>query len=232
MKRKRRPFRILLGCATVAILVTVVLGLLLYRGTQYVPQFYVQALMSDLTPQQQAKLGDDFEREALELHNQAMRVGEWEAVFSDEEVNAWLANDLPQNHPRALPSDLGDPRVKITPEEVQVACKYSGERWETVISLSADVYLTDKPNQLAIRVRSVRAGLIPLPLKNLMDRVTDVARRSGLQLVWSQQEGDPVALLQIPSQIDRRTKREVHVETLQLRDGEIYLAGRTDRENR
>jgi hypothetical protein len=232
VKRKRRPFRILLGCLTVAILVTVVIVMLVYCGTQHVPEYYKQALATDLSPRQQAELGDDFEREALELHNEAQRVGAWEAVFTDAQVNAWLANDLPQNHPRALPSDLDDPRVRITPEEVQVACKYNGDPIATVLSISADVYLTDKPNQLAIRIRSVRAGLIPLPLKNLMDRVTDVARRSGLQLVWSQQEGDPVALLQIPSQIDPKTKREVHIEMLELRDGEIYLAGRTDRGDR
>ena len=214
------------------LLVAAVLVLLVYRGTQHVPDFYIDVLNSELTPQEQAKLGDDFEREALELHNDAKRVGAWEAVFSEDQVNAWLANDLPRNHPRALPSEVSDPGVKISPDQVQVGCMYSGEPIGAVISLSADVYLTDKPNQLAIQVHSVRAGRVPLPLKNFMDRVSEATRTSGLQLVWSRKDGDPVALIQIPSQVDRKTGRKIRVETLELRDGEVYVAGRTDRSGR
>jgi hypothetical protein len=227
VKRKRRRLRILYGCASIALLVVVVLALLLYRGSQYVPEFYEQALRSEPSPREQAELGDALEREALELRNDAQREGAWEAVFSDAQINAWLAHDLPRNHPRALPSNVSEPRVKITPDQVQLACKYEGQRLATVVSLSAEIHLTDKPNQLAIQIRSVRAGLIPLPLKNLLDQATEIARRSGLQLAWSQQEGDPVALLQIPSQIDGKTKRPLQVETLELREGEIYVAGHT-----
>ena len=204
-----------------------VCGLLLYRGTQQVPQFYEQSLQPKLSRPEQAQLGDEFEREVLELHNDTGREGQWQAVFSDQEVNAWLAVDLVQNHPRALPPDLVDPRVRIAVDRLQVACRYKGEPLETVVSIEADVYLTDKPNQLALRIRGFRAGLIPLPLKQLMDRVTDAARKSDVQLLWSQQEGDPVALFQVPAEHQQFPGRELCLETLELRDGEIFLAGCT-----
>jgi hypothetical protein len=209
------------------VVVLVICGLLLYRGTQQVPQFYEQSLQPKLSRPEQAQLGDEFEREVLELHNDTGREGQWQAVFSDQEVNAWLAVDLVQNHPRALPPDLVDPRVRITVDHLRVACRYKGEPLETVVSIEADMYLTDKPNQLALRIRGFRAGLIPLPLKQLMDRVTDAARKSDVQLLWSQQEGDPVALFQVPAEHQQFPGRELCLETLELRDGEIFLAGRT-----
>ncbi len=229
MSKKRRPFRIFLGCATVLVVALLICGLLLYRGTQHVPQFYEQSLQTEISPLEQAKRGDEFEREVLELHNDTARVGRWQAIFSDQEINAWLAVDLVQNHPRALPSDLVDPRVKITVDQVQVGCRYKGDPLEMVVSLEADAYLTDKPNQLAVRIRGVRAGVIPLPLKQFMDRITDVARGNGIQMLWAQQDGDPVALFQIPSSHKQFPGRELHIETLELRDGELCLAGRTER---
>jgi hypothetical protein len=211
------------------VVVLVVCGLLLYRGTQQVPQFYEVSLQPEMSRPEQARLGDEFEREVLELHNDTGREGQWQAVFSDREVNAWLAVDLVQNHPRALPPDLVDPRVAIAPDQLQVACRYTGEPLETVVSIEADVYLTDKPNQLALRIRGFRAGVIPLPLKQLMERVSDAARKSGVPLLWSQQDSDPVALFQVPAEHKQFPGRVLCLETLELRDGEIFLAGRTKR---
>jgi hypothetical protein len=197
-----------------------------------VPEFYAQSLSPEISRSEQEQLGDDLEREALELRNRTTRVGQWEAVFSDQEVNAWLAVDLVENHPRALPADLTAPRVKITEGQLQLACRYRGDPVETVVSILAEAYLTDKPNQLAVRIRSVRAGVIPLPLKRFLDRVSDVARDNRLPLLWSQQEGDPVALLQIPTKYEGLADKNFLVETLELREGELYLAGHTGRDDR
>ena len=232
MKRKWSLKRILIVVAIATLVAVAGLCLLLYEGTQYVPAFYEQALTAKQSPRQLAELGDDFERKALDLHNKTTRIGMWDAVFTEQQVNAWLASDLPKNHPNALPADLGDPRVKITPDEVKIACRYRGEHFDTVLSITADVYLTDKQNQLAIRIRSVRAGRIPLPLGGLMEQVRDVARRNRIPLVWSQEDDDPIALLQIPSHIDRPARRDLYVDKVQLRDGEIYLAGHTWRGDR
>jgi hypothetical protein len=216
---------------TVAILAALLtgLGLLLYRGTQHVPAFYEQALSPKLTPREQTVLSDDFEHDVLELHNDAGKLGGWEAVFTDEQINAWLATDLPRDHPRALPDDMREPRVNITPELARVACRYRHESLETVLSLEAEIHLTDKPNQVAVRIRSVRAGWVPLPVGSLVKQATEAARRKGVELVWSQQDGDPVALFTISARHEQSPNREVYVDTLELRDGEIRLAGHTER---
>ncbi len=81
------------------------------------------------------------------------------------------------------------------------------------MSLSGQVYLTDKPNQVALRLHGVRAGWVPLPLDQLLQRVRDAARQNGVDLLWSQQDGDPVAMFQVPSKLERYPGRDIHLET-------------------
>lgn len=225
----RRRLKIILGFAIAGAALLAATALVLYRGTQHVPEFYRQALTASGPPEQQAQLGDDFERQALELRNQSIRSGRWQAEFTDEQINAWLATILPRNHPRALPSEIRDPRVKITAQGVQVAWRYQTERFQSVLSLAGQIYLTDKPNQLALRLRGVQAGWLPLPLDQVLQRVSEAARQNGVNVLWSQRDGDPVALFQVPAQLDRYPDREIHLETVELGAGLLRLAGQTER---
>ncbi|MBC8876724.1 MAG: hypothetical protein H8E44_45425 [Planctomycetes bacterium] len=224
----RRFFRILIWFLVIVVVVCGTTAYLLYRGTQKVPEFYQEALATKPAPQELKKMGRQLERQAAELHNDARREGRWEAVFTAEQVNAWLAVDLLEKLPATVPEGVSDPRVKISSDLIQAACKYETDGFSSVVSLETDVYLTDEPNQVAIRIRSVRSGLVPLPFRGLLDQVADSARKNGVDLRWSQQEGDPVALIRVPTRQQQRPPRDLHIESLQVRDGEIYLAGRTE----
>jgi hypothetical protein len=225
----RRYLKLAIGLALLPLLLLAIAALVLYRGTQHVPEFYRQKLAAAPSPQQQIETGHQFERQVLELHNVTARPGRWEAEFRDEEVNAWLAALLPAQHPRALPAEVSEPRVQLSPQAAQVAWRQQQGYLETVISAQVDIYLTDQPNQVAIRVQSVRAGWLPLPLAEIVSEVSAAARDNGLDLTWSQRDGDPVALLRIPAQHPQYEYRELHLETLELKDGRLRVAGSTAR---
>jgi hypothetical protein len=225
----RRFLRFAFWSGLIALLLLAATAFVLYRGTQHVPEFYQQALAPTVSPQQQFEVGDDFEREVLELHNSATKPGRWEAEFTAEQINAWLASVLPRNHPQALPVEVREPRVKLTAQSAQLAWRLQTERFETVISLQADVYLTDQPNQIAVRLHAVRAGWVPIPLSQILERVSEAARRGGVDLSWSQQDGDPVALLRVPTRHPEFEDREFSLEQIELADGRLRLAGQTTR---
>ncbi len=225
----RRPLKIILWLGSMAAALLALTAFLLYRGTQHVPEFYDQALTFSVPVTRQIQVGDDFERQALDLHNQATKPGLWQAEFSDEQINAWLAAVVPRNHPQALPAEFRDPRAKITEQGVQIAWRYQSGRFQTVLSLSGRVYLTDKPNQVALRLQGVRAGWVPLPLDRLLQRVSAAARQNGVDLLWSQEDGDPVAVFQVPRQLERYPGRDIHLETVELQPGKLRLVGRTER---
>lgn len=197
-----------------------------YRATQQVPEFYHVAMAQ--RPVEQKAAADQLEREVLELHNEARKPGRWEARFSQDQINGWLAADLPVKFPGVLPKGVSEPRVAIEPNKMQMAVRFKQGDVETVLSLMGDAYLTDRPNEVAIHIQHVRAGLVPVPLAKFMDNIAEEATDAGLPLRWAEEEGDPVALVTLP--LDRKEFRgkQLRVEALHINEGEIVVSGRTD----
>lgn len=199
-------------------------GCFVYRAAQAEPEFYQEALTRSV-PEEQAQHGADLERQLLELHNQAITEGRWEAILTDEQINGWLATDLPLKFPQLLPPGAKDPRVAIRDNRIQAACRYESSRINAVISLELEVELSDEPNTLSVRVAQVRAGRVPIPLAPFLERIAAVAKTTDVPFRWAKTEGDPVAMITIPKQHKDYLHREVYVESLELRDGELALAG-------
>jgi hypothetical protein len=212
---------VVLVTAGVAILLTAA-----YRATQHVPEFYQQALAQK--PVEQKAAADQLEREVLELHNEARKPGRWEARFSQEQINGWLAADLPVKFPGALPEGVSAPRVAIEPNHMQLAVRYDQGDVSTVLSLAGDAYLTDRPNEVAIHIEHVRAGAFPVPLAQFLDDIAERAGDAGLLIRWSEQAGDPVALVTLPLDRKEFKGKQLQVERLEIGAGEIVVSGRTE----
>jgi hypothetical protein len=222
-----RRFLRLCGYLGLVLLALAAVGMFgLYRASQQVPEFYAQALTVE--PARQAAAGDALEREALELNNQVRQEGQWVARFTAEQINGWLADDMPEKFPRMLPEGVSAPRVALDDGLAQVACTYDQGGFSTVLVLGIEPYLTEEPNTVAVRIRHVRAGQIPVPLGKFMDEISARAARSGLPLRWTELEGDPVALVTVPERIDELKNRRLKLETIAVQAGELLLSGRTE----
>ncbi len=212
--------------ASVSALV-VLIAWFIYRAAQQVPTFYEQAIAAPLDIQKAR--GDELERRALELHNRTRHSGRWEMEITAAQINGWLAVDLPKKFPGLLPPEVEAPRVAIKPNQVLFACRYVGPHLSTVITLTVEVSLTDQPNEVAFHLVRARAGLLPLPLKQVIDQFQSVAFQTGLSLRWAQRSGDPIALLTIVPQHADKQHRRLILETLHLTNGQLIIAGRTER---
>jgi hypothetical protein len=229
---RKRPW-VTRGIVRVALAVAVVLTIVaaaalwgVYQASQQVPEFYEHALAAPT--ETQAAAGQALERQAASLNNQVRRPGRWEARFTQDEINGWLAVDLPKKFPGSLPRGVSDPRVAVSPDQVQLAVKWQQGSTSAVLSAAGDAYLTEEPNQVAIRVLAVRAGALPVPLARFLDEIAERAASSGLPLEWTEVEGDPVALITLPLDREEFRGKQLLVEELRLEDGAIVVAGKTD----
>jgi hypothetical protein len=222
----RRLVRISLVLAMLAVAALALLLVGGYRATQHVPEFYQKALARKPTEQKAA--ADQLERQVLQLHNEARKPGRWEARFSQDQINGWLASDLPVKFPGALPDGVSAPRVAIETGRMQLAVRYEQGDISTVLSLAGDAYLTDRPNEVAVHIQHVRAGAVPVPLAQFLDNIAERANDAGLPLRWTQQDGDPVALVKLPLDREEFKGQQLQVERLQIADGEIVVSGRTE----
>jgi hypothetical protein len=96
-----------------------------------------------------------------------------------------------------------------------------------VLSIAGEAYLTAQTNEVAIRLDSARAGLVPIPLGRVIQEINDRAERADVNLRWTEVKGSPVALLRLPLESDNSERRSV-LDRLDTRPNQILLAGRTE----
>lgn len=201
--------------------VLLVLGL--WLAVRHVPAGYRRLAVAEQA--EAKKASDEMVRRALELRNALARGGRWQACFSQEHLNGWFAVDMLQNHPGALPTGWSDPRVQIGPDGIIGYCRWQGGMVDCVASIHCEVSLVES-NVLAVRIRRVRAGALPVPLKEVIDRMTRLAAQQQIRLEWRQTGGDPVALIRLDFR-HPETRRQVQVESLRLQEGSVCFAGST-----
>lgn len=158
----RRWIKRLTIAATFLLLVGGIVAWWLLRQTQHVPEFYTRATAQ--LPEETAAASRRLQADVKRLQEDAAKVGFWDADFSDDEINAWLVEELPRIFPQLLARGASDPRVVIEDGRIRAAVRYKDRRIDTVISCEVQVALTEQPNMLALKVNGLKAGALPLPL--------------------------------------------------------------------
>ena len=218
MRRITKTVAVLAAAAVVVVGVSL---FSLYEAYQQVPAFYHEALAIDDAAQGPAR--DAFVAQATALASDLHRQGRWHTLFTAEQINAWLALELTSNYPDLLPLEWRDPRISLRAKEACLACRYTSGDMSTVLSLTLDASLSE-PNVLALRIRSARAGALPVPLAKVLDSISHAAHELNLRLEWRRLDGDPVALISFPS-AGPGASDHVNLEALELRDGELFVSG-------
>jgi hypothetical protein len=195
-------------------------GIWLYRSLSHVPPFYAEAIEASESELKQSSR--EMLRRTAALNNDIKRPGKWEALFTDKQINGWLAVDVPKNHPELIPPQAHNPRVRMVPGRLLAGAQIDGAV-SAVVSVELDVRLAE-PNVLAVRIQKLRVGNVPWGLDEIIDDVVAAAADWGIQVEQTQSEGDPVLLLRMPADFD---ERRAVLERLELRNGEVYLSGQT-----
>ena len=159
------------------------------------------------------------------LRADALRVGEWSSAITEEEVNAWLATDLPRNHPQLLPSRVTQPRVAFAPRRVSVAAGLAFGPLRCVGSFDAEVVLREV-NQVGIVVRAVRLGGLPLPTGPLARELGRRIAALGLPTELRRLDGRTVLVVYNPP-TRAAGAPSLWLESLAVEEGELLVAGVT-----
>ncbi|MCS6976579.1 MAG: hypothetical protein NZM31_06160 [Gemmatales bacterium] len=217
----RKSFLVTLGLIVLlgAVVLTVVVWLLSCE-----PELYVQAEMP--AGPDRVRLSQEFEKRAFDLFNEIQNEDDWEAEFTEQQINSWLAEDFVEsNLARQLPEQISEPRVALRPGKLFLAFRYGGPDFNTVVSLEGKVWIAPRePNTLALEIESFKAGAIPLSPRFLQQELTEGARQNNIDVQWYRKDGHPVAVFRL--QADRRDPG-VQLRELELKDGALRVKGRS-----
>jgi hypothetical protein len=159
------------------------------------------------------------------LHAALNRAGPWGTAITDTEANAWLALDLPRNHPRLLPRGLADPRVRFRPHRVEAAVRVGSGLISTVIWCDLGVTLRGI-NQLGITVEGAAAGAMPIPGTPVLAEIGRRIAAGGAVTELRRLDGRMVLVVYIPA-LHGDNGLQWRLESLRLDAGEAAVAGAT-----
>jgi hypothetical protein len=223
----RHGLRILLFVA-LGVLALAAGGMLLaVWAARQVPDFYRDALAAE--PAAQAAAAEQMDHQLTALQSAEVAEGAWHVHFTTEQINGWLAVKVGDD-PQLLAQGLRAPRVKIRSGGITVACQAERGGLSTVVSLQADVYM-DSPGVLGLRIRKLRAGVLPWPPAQVLQGISEGCRRAGLGVRWLQAGGDPVALVSL-GRIEGQRGKPVRIEEVRLDEDEIHISGVTEKRKR
>ena len=182
----------------------------------------------------QAELPAGPERTALSQQAVAQYFGisldepNWEVVFSSEQVNAFFQEDYYKfGGDDNWPEGVSAPRVKMEDGKMRFGFRYGRGLTSTVVSLEIRLWkvaVPDEPNTVAMEIVSFRAGSLPLSTGNLLDLISQLARREKIDIAWYRQDGHPVAVMRFQSDLSRPT---FQFDRIELKDGKAIITGRS-----
>jgi hypothetical protein len=219
---KKPPSKRLLGAGIVLAILAAIPAAGWFSLT-YEPSYYRN--MVSLPRDQRELRAKHFVAQSLQLRNDIVNEPTWEAVFSDQEVNAWLAEDLVTHFADQLPPEVHDPRVLFEMNHVVLAFHLDKGGVQSVITVVARPRIP-AGNTVELTLEKIRAGILPVPADNVLNRIIEHARIRGVDVQWERRDGYPVVVMRYtPNQ----SREDVQLEEVEIRSGQIRLAGRSDR---
>jgi hypothetical protein len=210
----RRSFLLAVGIALVLVLGTSAGVFMLVR---YEPAAYRLAAVPPGPERRQQS--EDCKSEISLLWNSLHSEQEWDIRLSDKQVNSYFAEafKVEKLDERLLPEGVNEPRVIFEKGKVRLAFRYGKGLWSTIISIDFNVWLTEEPNVVALKLFGVQAGSLPIGAQALLDELTEMLENNGIQVHWYREEGCPVAVLRFQTDQRESTVQLQHIEVEQHR---------------
>jgi hypothetical protein len=202
-----------------AVVVAIGGGFLLW-SLQQVPEFYQEVLVEQPDLKLRKAQSDKFVQRTVDLTEDFKHSDKWSQEFTQSEVNAWLAEELHTKYAELIPEGVRDPRIKLVDNTILVGFHYSDSKYSGIISAQLRPFVIE-PNRLAVEIQSVKAGSVPLPMEEFLERIRGNLSNDGWQVESAQSNGNQVVILRfLPSESSQPV-----LETVKIAPGMLQVAG-------
>lgn len=199
---------------------------LVAREAQKMPESY-QAVL-EIEPKVAARDGSRLEYNLVRLQNAARKSVPWRVEFTQEQINGWFVSDLPEKFPDSLPDLVQDPRVIIAQNKLTVIFKFVTNQLDGFVTVDSDVFCTEVENEVAVKIKNVKSGIVPLPIAPWVERIESVFNKIGVPVYWTNIENDPVAVFTIPEYMTPQgINQNAVIDSISLQDGKLVVVGQT-----
>jgi hypothetical protein len=188
------------------------------------PKFYEELIQPKVGENRVAE-AKKFVAQSLQLRNDIANEPTWDAVFSDREVNAWIAEELVTHFADQLPPEIHDPRIVFESDHLKLAFTLDQGAVHSVVWVVAKATIPE-PNVISLTLEKINAGALPIPPGQIVATITAQAKRNGLDISWSKDGSLPVATIRYKA---GKSRTDVVLERLSIREGQIKLSGKSNK---
>ena len=167
----------------------------------------------------------DFESRVIELGNIVREKKEWKTTFTQSEINGWLADN--REFSKTLPKVISQPRVVLADARMSVIFRCEILGLDAIVQGELDVFCTETPGQIAMRIYRVRSGWVPLPLDAFTDQLTAGMLTYGAEVEWSEIDGDPVALMLFSEDSFQLGTKILAVQAVEIKERKLMITGKS-----
>lgn len=191
-----------------------------YWATLSTPQFYESALKPAQAPLSRKEAAKSFTEQTTALAEEIRHADVWSEDFSQTQVNSWIAEELHQKYGKIVPKGVHDPRIAFTDDLALLGFRFETRDWKGIVSLEVKPSVP-APGQLALEVRSVKAGLLPIPTEEVLKNMAKEVRAEGFRMELIRSEGSETILVHF----DHEKPGTPVLETVEVGDGNVRVAG-------
>ncbi|MDO4574631.1 MAG: hypothetical protein Q4D98_05395 [Planctomycetia bacterium] len=199
---------------------------LVWRGVHCEPAFYRDLAVTDANRDKAIQDARTMFRKVAHLRNRMEKKGKWSLEMTQDELNHWVELDLEAKHPGFLSRRVRYPRVQINGGQLRCGATIDAREYQGVASVDI-VPSMEAPNIVNIEFRTIRAGVVPLPRKILLDLATEKARELALPIDWRQHNGNPVLRMAFSENELRYGDHPIVLHQVTVKDGKIIIVGET-----
>lgn len=221
--RKRR-WHWILWLVLPVLLATVTGAMLVLSALRSEPAFYQAArtAVQDTAVRRQA--ADRFEEKRTEFVHSIEQKDAWEHEFTQDEINAWLIEELPATDTVTLPKGISEPLVQLASGVMQLGCRVETKQYRGVLSILLAPQV-EEDGDVVLTVQQVKAGEMEVPAKQLLDQVSTSLSKTKLPIEFQRGEDEKIVVDLKQAAPDWQG---VQLTSITVTDGKVTFQGRRD----
>ena len=120
----------------------------------------------------------------------------WQTELTEEEINGYLAIEVPKQLPQLFSNGIKNPRVSLQNDKLEIACQIEQGMVSGVLDLGIDIQFP-RPNRVVILFQKAYVGVVPFSRETVRDTFAEGLRGGGRKLEATEVQGYPALAIDL-----------------------------------
>jgi hypothetical protein len=142
------------------------------------PEFYRISRTRLADPAVRTAAVEEFTAQAEELEQAVTREAAWRVEFTEDQINAWLLDELPRRIRERDRRFVQDPLVDLSAGTVQIGARIDAPDYRGVVSVAVKPTI-EPDSKLLVEIEAIRAGQLTIPAIRWLGQFRKQLEESG-----------------------------------------------------